>query len=133
MWKYIIMAIGTLAIVVGGIDWLVGALVPHSRLLLGTGAAMLVVAVILYLVEQWRQLHTWPMLVLAAVFFSAVDAYAGPHDVLIPPDHWPMLQWNPSTVSGSEVWLWVLGLVALFLVYTLISYFLRDCFPQSQK
>lgn len=136
MWKYILAAIGTLAIVVGGIDWLVGALVSHSRFLLVSGIVALVFAEILHLWQKSWQKFILPMTTLTVAIFGTADiCVAGIHDVLIPPDKWPIQQWNPNAMSGSKVWIIIGIIVALGLACLIVQKFLHYCFgqPQSQK
>ncbi len=111
--KKILFAIGILLLLVGGVDWLVGALVPHSRWLIGIGTAISGFILITEGIRLFRRSHrkTIPFLVL--MLFMATDVYAAsPIDqVLTPPDVAPLVK-NPTALTGGQFW----GLAALFLV-----------------
>ena len=134
MKKYIIMAIGALAIVVGGIDWLVGALVPHSRFLMIAGAVAVAAAGFMH---RWEKLQKpqWPLLMtLAIAVFGAADACAMTvEQALTPPDKWLMAQWNPNAMPGREAWIIVLVFVIFGLAWLVIQKFLSGSFQSPQK
>jgi len=125
MTKYVVAAIGTLAIVVGGIDWAVGALVSHSRLLIITGAIAIAVAGFLH---RWQKLQNpkWPLsMALAIAIFGAADiCTAGIHDVLIRPEVTPMIQ--RSLVNGLETWVIIGVIVSIGLAWIVIFRFIRN-------
>jgi len=133
MKKYIFAAIGALAIVVGGIDWAVGALVPHSRILMITGAIAIAVAGFLH---RWQKLQKpqWPLLMtLVLAIFGAVDTcVAGVHDVLIRPEVTPIQQCNSHAVSGQGAWVIVLVIVVVGLTCLLVQKFFRGRSDQPQ-
>ncbi len=127
MTKYIVAAFGGVFILVGGIDWAVGALVPHSHVILVIGAVAIVAA---GFIHWWQKLQNpkWPLLMgLAIAIFGTTDVCAaGPHDwVLTPPAVTPMIK--RSLISGSEHWVWVLVFVVIGLTCLLVQKFLRGC------
>jgi hypothetical protein len=115
MKKYFFAVIGALVIIIGGIDWVLGALVPHSRLLILIGAAMVAAAGFFLWREKSRQDFRLPLMGLIVMPLDKV---------LTPPETTPMLQWNPNAVSGYEVWIFVAILIGYFLFFR----FWRGCF-----
>lgn len=119
MRKVILAVMGTLLISIGAIDWLVGALVPHSKVLIGMGAVAVAVAAFL---RRWQKLQEKITLPLMAVAASPLEQAFDPTRPA------QMLQWNTNAVSGPEAWLYVLLAIAIWVVfYRCLVAFLRGC------
>lgn len=127
MKRILLVAVGIVLLSIGAVDWLLGALVPHSRVILAIGAIAIAAAA---LIHRWQRLQEpqGPLVMtLVITIFGVTDTcIAGIHDVLIPPDKWPMAQWNPNAMSGLEAWVIVLAFVALGLAWIAIFRFMRN-------
>jgi len=121
MKKYFFAGVGFLALAIGFVDWLAGALVPHTWLIVGVGVVAWIATWFSYSQEKSRKpkILPLPVALIVAIFGSVDTCAAGVHDwVLTPPAVTPMLQWNPDVVSGAMTWVIVLLIgVAIALVY----------------
>lgn len=132
MLKYVVAILGGIAILMGLMDWLAGALLPHGRELIISGVIGLAVAGVLHLRQKWQKSRNpkilpLPVALVIAIFGVADTCAAGIHDVLIRPDITPMVQ-NPKGVSGLEAWIIIGALVVVGLAWLIVQKFLRGCF-----
>jgi len=116
MKKIILVLIGVLLISAGTIDLLIGVLMPHSRVLIVAGAVVVAVAGFLH---QWQKLQRRGKSLFSALAAAPLTI----EDVLTPSEGpWPVLQWNPTAVTGGEFWLIVLAIaVAIFAFWAAIN------------
>lgn len=136
MKKYFFAGVGFLALSIGFVDWLAGALVPHTWLIVGVGVAAWIATWFSYSQEKSRKpkILPLPVALIVAIFGTVDTCAAGIHDVLIPPDKWPILQWNPNAVSGLGAWGCALLFIACSAIaYAILWYFFRGCFQRPQK
>lgn len=110
--KTALIILGTIAFLMGLMDSLAGALIPHGRGLIIWGIIGLAIAGVLHLRKKWQQRHTFPLLVLAIVFFGAADVCAETiHAVtLTPPDATPIIQRHLG-ITGADIWLAILVII----------------------
>jgi hypothetical protein len=116
MKKVVLVVVGTVLVLVGVVDWLVGALVSHSWWLIVTGLAALAIAGIL---ELWPDTRWWRSLVPAVVLAMATDARAASpiEQALTPPDVTPLVA-NPAALTGGRFCLMVFIGVCIGLLYS---------------
>jgi hypothetical protein len=114
MKRIVLVAIGVMLLSIGAVDWLVGALMPHSRFLMIIGGIAVAVAGFLH---RWQKLQ-----------FSLLGVIVSPlEQALTPPDRWPMVQ-RSGAPSALETWSYVFIFALIIgLCYYLISRFLRFC------
>jgi hypothetical protein len=120
MKRIVLVAIGIILLSIGAVDWAVGALVPHSRLLLIFGAVAVAAAGFLNGWQKMKEKSRLPFLGFVAV--SPLEQVFDPTKPAL------IQQWNPYAVSGIEAWLYVLLAVVVWvaLYYGLVA-FLQGC------
>jgi hypothetical protein len=120
MKKIILVSVGVVLISAGAIDYLLGALMPHGRIIILLGAIAIAAASFIH-GSQRQKRQEKNALPFLGVAVSPLDA------VLTPPDKWEVQQWNPHAVTGAEVW----GVILIIVLVGLLVYWGQSSIKKS--